>query len=129
MHQATFRSSGFPPDETEAELDGGPHGMALAFWVEERLRAAGIDVGEPFPEDFGWLVELRGPGRVVVACGATEAGAEDFVLTVEDLPRRFRKQDPDAAALAQRAVEALASALAAHPDVTDLAWLQGGPGR
>jgi hypothetical protein len=127
VHQVAFRSGAFPPDPTEAELDGGPHGMALASWVAERLRDAGIEAGEPFPEDFGWMLEVRGAGRVVISCGATEAGADDFVIAIEDVPRRFRKSDPAGAALAQRAVDAVAAALTAHPDVADATWEQGGP--
>lgn len=127
MHQATFRSAAFPPDPTEAELGDGPHGMALAFWAEAALREAGLQPGEPVPEDFGWLVDVRGPGRVVIACGAVEPEGEDFVLTVEDVPRRLRRPDPDARALVARAVAALDAALRADPTITELAWAQGGP--
>jgi hypothetical protein len=127
VHQVGFRSSAFPPDPTEAELGGGPHGMALAYWIEERLRSAGIEPGEPVPEDFGWLVDVHGPGRVVVSCGATDEGALDFVVTVEDVPRRLRRPDPEAPALVARVVEALDGALRADPAVADVAWEQGGP--
>jgi hypothetical protein len=127
VHQVAFRSAAFPPDPTEAEQGDGPHGMALAFWLAEQLRSAGLDVGDPFPEDFGWMFDVRGPGRVVVSCGATEAGVDDLVVTIEDVPRRFRKPDPDGAALAQRAADVVAAALAAHPEVADVTWPQGGP--
>lgn len=127
MHQVAFRSSAFPPDPTEAELGDGPHGMALAFWASDQLSAAGLDPGEPVPEDWGWLVDVRGPGRVVVACGAVDVGAEEFSVTVEDAPRRFRRPDPDAPALVARTVAALDAALRGHPDVSGLTWEQGGP--
>lgn len=127
MHQVGFRSSAFPLDPTEAERGDGPHGMALAFWVVERLEAAGLEPGEPVPEDWGWLLDVRGPGRVVVGCGAVDAAADEFSVTVEDAPRWLRRPDPEAPALVARVVAVLDGALRSDPAVADVAWEQGGP--
>ena len=128
VHQVGFRSAAFPQDRLEEEeLGGGVHGMALAFWAVDALRAAGLEPGEPFPEDYGWMLAIAGPGRVSVTCSAVPSSVDEHVVVVEDAPRRFRKPDPEAAALVDRAVAALAAALGAHPDVAEAAWAQGGP--
>lgn len=127
VHQVTLRSEAFPIDPLEEDELGGVHGMALAFWVAEALAAAGIETGEPFPEDYGWMVGVEGPGRVSVTCSAIPLTVDEHGIVVEDAPRRFRKADPDAAALVQRTVAALAAALAAHPAVHEVTWTQGGP--
>jgi hypothetical protein len=126
-HQASFRSTAFPPTPEEAELgDDVVHGLALATWAASELRAAGIEAGEPFSEDHGAMVSVPGPGRVAITCSAVEPGADEHVLVVEDVPRRFRTGEPGGPELAQRAAEVVGAALAAHPDVTELTWVQGG---
>lgn len=125
MHQVAFRSSAFPPDPSEQ--DSGVGGTSLAFWVAEVLAAAGIETGEPFPEDYGWMVGVHGPGRVVVTCAPTTAELDEWSVVVEDVPRRFRKPDPAAGALVARTVQAVHAAIASHPGVTEATWLQGGP--
>lgn len=127
VHQVTFRSTAFPDDPHEAELDGGVHGMALAFWLADVLVGAGMRAGDPFPEDYGWMLAVPGPGRVSITCSAVSGTVDEHVVVVEDAPRRIRKPDPDAAALVARTVEVIAAALAAHPDVHDVTWVQGGP--
>lgn len=125
VHQVELRSSAFAPDPTERETGVG--GMALAFWLAEVLAAAGLDVGEPFPEDYGWMLDVRGPGRVVVTCGAIDADGTAWSVVIEDVPRRLRKADPDAAGLVARAMDAVAAALTAHPGVASATWEVGGP--
>ena len=128
VHQVTFRSVAFPQDRHEAdELGGGVHGMALAFWAADELVAAGLRVGDPFPEDYGWMVPITGPGRVHLTCSAVPLAVDEHGIVVEDAPRRFRRPDAGAAALVARTVEALERALADHPDVHDVTWVQGGP--
>lgn len=127
-HQASFRSSSFPPTPEEAELgDEVVHGLALAAWAAGELRAVGLEAGEPFAEDHGATFAVPGPGRVAVTCSAVEPGADEHVLVVEDVPRRFRKGEPGGPELAQRAADALGAALAARTDVAELTWVQGGP--
>ncbi len=126
VHQVGFRSSAFPRDPLEDDELGGVHGMALAFWAAEALVAAGLEVGEPFPEDHGWMLDVRGPGRVVVTCSAIPLTVDEHGIVVEDVPRRFRKADPAGAELVARTVAVLAAALDAHPDITEVAWVQGG---
>lgn len=125
VHQVSFRSSAFPPDPLEGE-DDAPGGTALAFWIAEILEANGLHPGEPVPEDYGWMVDVPGPGRVVVTANQTEP-PDHYAIVVEDVPRRLRKPDPDAPALVARVVAALGVGLGVHPQVADVSWDQGGP--
>lgn len=67
-----FESSAFPvaPGEDE-ETNPGIYGKALARWLAEKLRAAGIPAGEVIAEDFGWCVPVESrPHALYVACAS-----------------------------------------------------------
>jgi hypothetical protein len=68
-----FESSAFPivPGEDE-ETNPGIYGKALAHWLAEQLRAAGVPAREVIPEDFGWCVRVESsPHALYVACAST----------------------------------------------------------
>lgn len=87
-----FESSFFPhtPDE-----DGATHpgifGRALAYWLADRLRAAGVAAQKVFAEDFGWCVQVTESNQpLYVVCASSPEGpnqwkvfayAEDGVLS------------------------------------------------
>jgi len=54
-----FESAAFAvvPGE-DKETNPGIYGKALAQWLAEQLRAAGLSAGEIIPEDFGWCVPV-----------------------------------------------------------------------
>jgi len=68
-----FESSAFAviPGEDE-DTNPGIFGKALAQWLAEQLRAAGLPVGDVIPEDFGWCVPVESkPHSLYVACANT----------------------------------------------------------
>ena len=68
-----FESSAFAviPGEDE-DTNPGIFGKALAQWLAEQLRAAGLPVGDVIPEDFGWCVPVESkPHSLDVACANT----------------------------------------------------------
>ncbi len=71
-----FRSDAFSiePDE-DRETNPGIVGRALARWLADGLRDAGLAVGEIVAEDFAWCVPVRcDPYKSYVACaGEVEA--------------------------------------------------------
>jgi hypothetical protein len=69
-----FESSAFSvvPGE-DGETNPGTYGRALARWLAEQLRAAGVPAGEVFAEDFGWCVRVESkPHALYVACATVE---------------------------------------------------------
>lgn len=68
-----FDSSAFAvvPGE-DAETNPGVYGKALALWLAEQLRTAGLSVGDVIAEDFGWCVPVASePHSLYVACSST----------------------------------------------------------
>ena len=69
-----FESSAFPvePGEDE-ETNPGIYGKALAGWLAEQLRAAGVPARDVIAEDFGWCIRVESaPHRLYVACASEE---------------------------------------------------------
>jgi len=87
-----FESSVFPhtPDE-DGTMYPGIFGRALAYWVADRLRAAGVAAQKVFAEDFGWCVHVTAESQALyVVCVSSPDGpnqwkvfayAEDGVLS------------------------------------------------
>jgi hypothetical protein len=68
-----FESSAFAviPGE-DKETNPGIYGKALAQWLAEQLRAAGVSAGDVIAEDFGWCVPVESsPHSLYVACAST----------------------------------------------------------
>jgi hypothetical protein len=68
-----FESSAFAVASGEdQETNPGVYGKALAQWLAEQLRAAGVSVGDVIAEDFGWCVPVASkPHSLYVACAST----------------------------------------------------------
>jgi hypothetical protein len=68
-----FESSAFPVVRGEdEETNPRIYGKALAQWLAEQLRAAGVPAGEVIAEDFGWCVRVESkPHTLYVACAST----------------------------------------------------------
>jgi hypothetical protein len=71
-----FESSAFPiaPGEDD-ETNPGIYGKALASWLAEQLRAAGVPARDVIAEDFGWCIRVESaPHRLYVASASEEPG-------------------------------------------------------
>lgn len=69
-----FESSAFPviPGE-DKETNPGIYGKALAQWLAEQLRSAGVPARDVIAEDFGWCVPVESqPHCLYVACANGE---------------------------------------------------------
>jgi hypothetical protein len=68
-----FESSAFSVVAGEdEETNPGIYGKALAQWLAEQLRAAGVPAGEVIAEDFGWCIPVKSkPHALYVACAST----------------------------------------------------------
>jgi hypothetical protein len=97
-----FESSAFAPLPGEDEATNpGVFGKALAQWLGNQLRRAGVATGEVIAEDFGWVIPVKnGPYFLRVACSSGEKpnGWKAFAFAEGGLiPRLFRKNKSGAA--------------------------------
>jgi hypothetical protein len=69
-----FESSAFaviPGEDKETNL--GIYGKALAQWLAEQLRSAGVPARDVIAEDFGWCVPVTStPHSLYIACASGE---------------------------------------------------------
>ncbi len=75
MEQVWFTSALFDVDpEEDKETNPGIYGKALAFWLKEKLVAAGRPDEDLIPEDWGWCVLCsRKPFMLWIGCGSVAA--------------------------------------------------------
>ena len=116
-----FESSVFAPIPGEdEETNPGIYGKALAQWLAERLRAAGVAAGDVIAEDFGWCVPVAaGPHPLYVACASTETSDrwQVFVFAEGGVMARLLGRDTSA--------ESVASLFAAVRRCLELETLSG----
>ncbi len=73
-----FQTAGFiDSSETLAENINGIGGHALALYLIGRLKQAGMDVSEVWPEDHGWDFSVNeGAAKYLVSCSLEREGEE-----------------------------------------------------
>ena len=119
-----FESSLFAvaPGEDE-ETNPGIYGKALAHWLRERLRAAGVPAGDVIAEDFGWCVPVDStPHALYVACASAEDGPgrwRVFAFAEGGVMARLFGKDKSAESL-DRLFTAVRSCLEAEPGIRAL---------
>ena len=104
-----FESSAFAVTAGEDEkTNPGIYGKALAIWLAEQLRAAGLPAHDVIAEDFGWCVPVEStPHSLYVACASGEEPNQWRVFVFAEggvMARLFGKD---------KSVESLASLFAA----------------
>lgn len=76
-----FESSVFPhtPDD-DGTTHPGVFGRALAYWLADRLRAAGVAAQKVFAEDFGWCVHVTAESNqsLYVVCASSPEGPNQW---------------------------------------------------
>ncbi|WP_207079733.1 hypothetical protein [Novosphingobium sp. KA1] len=105
-------------------MEPEPGGKDVMAFLASGIRQAGILVGEPVPEDWGWSCALDTGGfRILLGCGdypEYEDGWLCFVAPRKSLRLLFRAR---AAGQALRsAAHAMHSAVAANPRCHDRKW-------
>jgi hypothetical protein len=119
-----FESSAFAviPGEDES-TNPGIYGKALAEWLANELRAAGVPAGAIIAEDFGWCVPVATtPHQLYVACASTEEAPNQwrvFAFAEEGLVARLLGKDKSAESLASL-FTAVRRCLELHPNVRGL---------
>ena len=95
-----FESSAFAviPGEDE-ETNPGIYGKALAAWISDQLRLAGVPAGNVIPEDFGWCVPVKSPPySLYVSCTNGEPAGhwQIFAFVEGGLTNRILRKDQSA---------------------------------
>jgi hypothetical protein len=94
-----FRSDRFPAyDGEENQINPGRWGKRLAEFLRDTLRLEGFETGEPFAEDWGWVVPVANEHfRLSIDCGRYEEYPDGYACFIEPhtpVVRRFlRKVD------------------------------------
>src|SRR5262249_42283488 len=119
-----FECSAFAIDPGEdADTNPGIYGRALARWLAEQLRAAGVPAGEVSGEDFGWCIPVASaPHSLYVACasrGEEPGHWQVFVFAEGGLMARLLGRDKSAASVASL-FAAVRRCLESAPMVRDL---------
>lgn len=126
--QVTFRSAQFPPCEGEdAQINPGLWGRRLAEYLGGKLKAAGIEAGEPVAEDWGWLVPIPGgPVPMALCCGHQDGDDDEFIVFTEPSAPVVRKlfRKIDVSEPLGRLVSALEKILASDPEIRNVEWTE-----
>ena len=88
-----FRSDRFPPYENEEEkVNPGLWGQRLAEFLRDRLRTEGIDTGEPFSEDWGWVLPIANQEfRLWIGCANYQEYPDGYLCFIEPHQPYIRK--------------------------------------
>lgn len=124
--QVEFRSSKFPPYEgEEAQINPGPWGKRLAEYLQQKLRAQGVEAGEIYSEDWGWAVPIKNESFPLwIGCGHQYGDEDVFVCFLEPSKPVIRKlfKRIDTTQEVGHLSEALETILASDPDIRRVQW-------
>ncbi len=136
--EMAFRSRKFPPEDTTAfehpdgtvehvgdECNPGCWGHKLAEYVRLGLRERGFAVGEPFAEDWGWVVPIEHQAfKMWIGCGNRGDDDEFLVFIHPSTPtvRRGLFGKVDTTADVARVADALEAMFKSDPDIHDVCW-------
>lgn len=121
-----FRSDRFPPYPEEDELvNPGIYGKRLAEFLSAGLRSHGIATGEPFTEDWGWIVPIENKAYSLwIGCANYAEYDDGFLCFVQPSKpfvwRWFRKIAT--APQVEPLTKAMASLLSSDPAIRDIRW-------
>ena len=122
-----FRSTKFQPyPGEEAEVNPGLWGKRLAQYLLQNLNERGIETGEIYSEDWGWVVPVpHAPFPMWVGCGHYQENEDGFLVFLEPSKPTVRKgwfKKVDTTAEVARVAEAIDAILTSNPDIRDVRW-------
>ncbi len=121
-----FRSDLFPPcDEDEAALNPHSFGKRLADFLVAGMREKGFEPGEPFWEDWGWVVPIENDRfKLWIGLGPYGEHQDGFLCFIEPsrpfIRRWLRKIDTTGPVLTLQ--KALNDVLTAKSGITEIKW-------
>jgi hypothetical protein len=124
-----FRSEQFPPyPGEEEEINPGLWGRRLAEYLREKLLAQNVEAGEPFAEDWGYVVPLPNrPFKMWLGCGHQSGEDDSFLIFIE--PSRpsirvgvFKKIDTRQEVA--RIAEVVDAVLKGDPHIHNVTWIE-----
>lgn len=119
-----FESSAFSrvPGE-DKKTNPGIYGQALAHWLADRLREAGVPAQKVIAEDFGWCVPVKSePHSLYVVCASAYEGPNQwrvFAFVEGGVLARLRGKDTSAESL-KSLFDAVKQCLESDPAVENL---------
>lgn len=122
-----FRSAKFPPYPGEEEgINPDLWGKRLAEYLRDELAARGIETGEIFAEDWGWVVPLRHEAFPMwIGCGHYQEYDDGYLVIIEPSKPTVRKaffKKIDTTADVARVADALNAILNADPEIRAVRW-------
>lgn len=122
-----FRSDRFPPCENEfGKMNSGKFGQRLAEFLRLELQKRGMYTGEPFAEDWGWIVPIRNENfKTWVGCANYEEYSNGFLCFIEPrvpMVRRFFFRKIDTTAFIEAIRNAIEDSLKNNSGISDIKW-------
>lgn len=123
-----IRSSKFPSydtDEDGGECNPGIWGKRLAVYLREQLHMRGVKAGEPFAEDWGFVIPIEHESfELWLGCANDPELDEGYLVFVQPSTPTVRRlfKPIDTTADVGRVVSALDEVFAADPDIRDVKW-------
>ncbi len=124
-----FVSDAFPAEPgEEEEINPGRWGRRLADMLVAELPKHGVKTGEPYAEDWGWVVDVRNESfPMFVGCGNLdgEEGDNHYLCFIDPSKPEVRKglfKKVSTVADVERVASALDAVLRAHPGIREVRW-------
>lgn len=91
--QFEFKSPSFPPvSGEEVQINPGRFGKRLADFLADELAKRGCKVGTPFPEDWGWQLDIANESFPLwIGCGNVDGTEDEFLCFIEPSKPFVRK--------------------------------------
>lgn len=121
-----FRSAKFPAyDGEEEQVNPDLWGKRLAEYLSQGLRAAGVQTGEIYAEDWGWGIPLPHDAFPMwIGCGRYQEYPDGYLVFIEPskpVIRKFLKKI-DTSVDVGRVADALDKILTSDTEIRDVRW-------
>jgi hypothetical protein len=121
-----FRSDKFPAYEgEEEEINPGLWGRRLAEYLRQKLHEQGIETGEIFSEDWGYVVPLEQVAfRMWLGCGHYQEYPDGYLVFIEPSKPMVRNwfKKIDTTEQVGKVADALDRILTSDPEIQAVRW-------